>query len=282
LILVHHDTTLLPSGTRKWFAGRRLHTHHHVRKSCVPHYDRLARYVAGRTIGVVFSGGGSRGLAHQGVLKSMREQNVPIDCIGGTSQGALMSALFAKHATTSDKCTAAYESSIRDMCKKMGSLWGLLSDATFPVMSYFEGKKFSANIEALLGSDTCIEDLWIKYFCVTTNISSADISVHTTGVLWRAVRASMTILDYLPPMLIDQQLFVDGGYINNLPCDVMKGMYTMFISTLILLESCALQPHSHHIKTHTHTHTHTQKSCTNQSTLSGLTWKTRTRSSSKT
>jgi lysophospholipid hydrolase len=99
-----------------------------------------------------------------------------------------------------------------EMGKKLGSLWQLLSDATLPLMSYFEGKKFGESIQTVLGVDVQIEDLWIKYFCVTTNISKADICIHRMGTLWRAVRASMTILDYLPPMQAQNgDLLIDGG-----------------------------------------------------------------------
>jgi len=46
------------------------------------------------------------------------------------------------------------------------------------------------------------------------------------GVLWKAVRASMTVIDYLPPMQVDDHLLIDGGYINNLPADVMWDYYS--------------------------------------------------------
>lgn len=58
-----------------------------------------------------------------------------------------------------------------------------------------------------------IEDLWLPFFCVTTDISSLNIRVHSVGSLWRYVRASMTLSGYLPPIgdPIDGHLLVDGG-----------------------------------------------------------------------
>ena len=47
---------------------------------------RLARWMAGRTVGLVLSGGGSRGLAHLGVLHALDDAGIPVDVIGGTSQ----------------------------------------------------------------------------------------------------------------------------------------------------------------------------------------------------
>lgn len=53
-------------------------------------YERLVRHLCGKAVGVVLGGGGARGLAHLGVLSAMAEQGVPVDYIGGTSQGAYM------------------------------------------------------------------------------------------------------------------------------------------------------------------------------------------------
>ena len=61
--------------------------------------------------------------------------------------------------------------------------------------------------------DKLIEDLWVPYFCVSTDISHAELRVHDHGVLWRYVRASMTLSGYLPPICdpVDGHLLVDGG-----------------------------------------------------------------------
>lgn len=114
------------------------------------------------------------------------------------------------------------------LAESMGSIRSLLSDATFPMLSYFAGAKFGSHIARILGEHTRIEDLWIPYFLVTTNLSQADMCVHETGRLWKAVRASMTVLDYLPPMQMSRSwpdLLIDGGYTNNLPVDVMHGLF---------------------------------------------------------
>lgn len=229
LVLLHPPDTILPSGTRRWFANRRLHSYHHIRIDVQEHYDRLARYLSGRTVGVVLSGGGARGLAHLGVINALCDQNISIDMISGTSQGSFMAALYALQSQH-DRQHIDSEMAVRtkSMADKLGSIWELLRDATLPTMSYFDGYNFSATIRDLLGANVQIEDLWIKYLCVTTNVSTADMCVHRQGVLWKAVRASMTILDYLPPMQISAQspdLLIDGGYTNNLPVDVMRYYY---------------------------------------------------------
>lgn len=71
--------------------------HVHVRMGRAADFQRLARILAGKAVGVVLAGGGSRGLAHRGVLKALTDSGLPIDIIGGASQGAFMGALYARH-----------------------------------------------------------------------------------------------------------------------------------------------------------------------------------------
>lgn len=59
-------------------------------------FSRLARFLTGTSIGIVLGGGGARGAAHVGMIKAMKEANVPIDMIGGTSIGSFMGALYAE------------------------------------------------------------------------------------------------------------------------------------------------------------------------------------------
>ena len=63
-----------------------------------------------------------------------------------------------------------------------------------------------------------------RYFCITTNLSRGEPSVHERGTLWRLVRASMTIVGLVPPVYHEGELLVDGGYLNNIPVDVMRGL----------------------------------------------------------
>ena len=96
------------------------------------------------------------------------------------------------------------------LANKIGSLSSLLSDFTLPIVSYFSGEAFNEAIQDVF-KDTHIEDLWINYFCVTTNITKSTMGVHEAGCLWRHCRASMTVNGLLPPMIMDGDVVVDGG-----------------------------------------------------------------------
>ena len=72
--------------------------------------------------------------------------------------------------------------------------------------------------------DAQIEDCWLNYFAVTTNITHSRMEVHQSGYIWRYVRASMSLSGYLPPLCDNGNMLLDGGYLNNLPADVMQSL----------------------------------------------------------
>ena len=79
----------------------------------------------------------------------------------------------------------------RSVCFKMGQKWRLVLDLTYPYTSLMTGFSFNSTIEEQLG-DVNIEDLWIPYFTVTTDISKSDMKIHDSGCLWRYVRSVST------------------------------------------------------------------------------------------
>jgi predicted acylesterase/phospholipase RssA len=78
--------------------------------------------------------------------------------------------------------------------------------------------------ETFYGGPQEIEDLWLPFFCVSTNLSNADVEVHQVGSLWKFVRASMSIVGMLPPVINHGEMLVDGGYLNNIPVDIMHSL----------------------------------------------------------
>ena len=109
----------------------------------------------------------------------------------------------------------------------MGSIWGYLKDLTFPFASYFTGENFNFHLYTTFRRRK-IEDSWLHLFVITTDLSESMERVHSHGTLWRYIRASMSLCGYLPPLcerdLVTSKLhyLCDGGYVNNLPADVMK------------------------------------------------------------
>ena len=180
-------------------------------------FSRLARMIRGCSVGLVLGGGGARGCSHVGMIKSILEAGIPIDRVAGVSIGSCMGGLWARERDISRVTVKA-----RSFCQKMSQKWRMAIDLTYPYTSMMTGFGFNAIIEELY-EDTNIEDLWLPYFTITTDISISDMKIHDRGCLWRYVRSSMSLAGYMPPLCdpIDGNLLLDGGYVNNLPADIM-------------------------------------------------------------
>ena len=181
-------------------------------------FSRLARRLLSKSIGLVLGGGGARGIAHVGILRAIEEAGIPIDMVGGTSIGAFVGGLYARE---NDRV------SVYGRCKSFAadasSTWRTLLDITYPYTSMTSGGEFNRAIWKAF-SDTQIEDCWLPYYAITTNITFSREEVHTQGYIWRYVRASMSLAGWLPPICENGCMLMDGGYLNNLPANVMQNM----------------------------------------------------------
>ena len=180
-------------------------------------FSRLARFLTGTSIGLVLGGGGARGAAHVGMIKAINEIGLPIDMVGGVSIGALMGALWCQENNLTTFIQKAH-----GWAMGMTSYWRQILDLTYPSTAMFTGSAFNRSIYEVFG-EIQIEDLWLPYFTVTTDITSSCPRIHRHGSLWRYVRSSMSLSGYLPPLCdpTDGHLLLDGGYVNNLPADIM-------------------------------------------------------------
>jgi len=229
LLLLHDENARQPRHTNKWFEGRELQLHIHVRKHHQGDVGRFCRIITNQANGLVLGGGGAKGFAHIGVVKAMLEKDIPIDIIGGTSAGALYGLTMAYCDFDIDKMERICEESVR---KKLTS-----NDLNVPVLSIMSGKKLTRFLKSMYENRE-IEDLWTTAFCVSTNFSKAQMAVHRRGELWRRIRASISIPGIFPPVVIDNYLHVDGAVMDNLPIEPMyqfpvAKIYAISLSGLI-------------------------------------------------
>uniref|UniRef100_A0A8C6UAE6 Patatin-like phospholipase domain containing 7b n=1 Tax=Neogobius melanostomus TaxID=47308 RepID=A0A8C6UAE6_9GOBI len=242
LVLLHREDGPPPKGTAEWLNMRSwISRHHHlscprrvfsrrslpklrelyqrVFEKCPDRhsdFSRLARILTGNSIAIVLGGGGARGCSQVGILKALYEAGIPIDLVGGTSIGSLLGALYAEEKSSNR---------MRVRAREWSMVRGTILDLTYPITSMFSGAAFNSGLSSVF-KDKQIEDLWLPYFNITTDITASAMRVHTYGSLWRYVRASMSLSGYLPPLCDpkDGHLLMDGGYINNLPADVARSM----------------------------------------------------------
>jgi predicted acylesterase/phospholipase RssA len=89
-----------------------------------------------------------------------------------------------------------------------------------PIVALTAGRRPAKKLQDTFGS-TDIEDLWLPYFCVSSNLTRAETVIHRTGRLWQGIRASSSLPGLLPPVAHQGDWLVDGGLLNTLPVDVM-------------------------------------------------------------
>ncbi|GJJ73996.1 lysophospholipid hydrolase [Entomortierella parvispora] len=262
LVLLHSNRHCAPGSTAAWLKSRMwVHAHHHIQMSFkgptmlsdqarkktimnlkdhlekfythIRHnnvqkspafngnrsdFARLARRLTGRTVGLVLGGGGARGIAHIGVIRALEEAGIPIDIVGGTSMGAFIGGLYARESDN-----VAIFGRAKMFAGRMAAKWRMVADFTYPVTSWTTGHAFNRGIWKCF-SDTQIQDMWLSYYCNTTNITFSRMEMHQAGYAWRYIRASMSLSGFLPPLCDNGHMLVDGGYMDNLPVEFMKSL----------------------------------------------------------
>lgn len=172
---------------------------------------RIARRLAGRSLGLVLSGGGARGLAHIGVLKALAEQGTPIDRFGGTSMGSFVAGLAAMDMSVDEMIAAARE----ELAERKP-----FGDYTIPRHALIKARRAELMLQRVFGHRR-VEELERPWFAVSADLLTGEEVVHTRGPVAVGVGISMCLPGLVPPVAVDGRLLVDGGVLNNLPVDIM-------------------------------------------------------------
>jgi lysophospholipid hydrolase len=213
LVIVHDDGNTPPKGTREWTLRIPAAHHFHIRMNNERDFARLTRFLNDRSVGLALGGGFARGIGHIGVIRAMRELDIPIDMVGGTSMGAVIAAECAFEWD--------YQKMLELTCKYSAA--SMQRDYTLPVVSFLTGRKVS---QALMdfGANKDIEDMWLPYFCVSANLTRAEGKVHLSGNVSRSVIASSRAPGVFPPVTWDNELLFDGGLVDVVPSDVTRDL----------------------------------------------------------
>lgn len=176
---------------------------------------RIARRLTNRTIGLALSSGGSRGLAHIGVIKVLMEENIPVDLISGTSAGALFGTFLAAGWSWE-----RFEVLIEEM--KTVNRFTNWDFNIPPRTAILKGRKARDRIINRWTEGRRFEDLDIPLYMVAADILTGDEVVFETGLLADAIRASLSIPILVDPWYYQDRYFVDGGIVNPLPASILK------------------------------------------------------------
>jgi NTE family protein len=193
---------------------------------------------------LVLSGGGARGFAHVGVLKELERERVAVDCVVGTSMGAIVGSLYAS-GLSAEEIEQALEAIdwaavLRDEPARVDRpLRAREQDRTFLVgaaIGYRNGKfgiprglvrgqRFALLLRGLLLPTAEAEDfdaLPTPFRAVATDLETGIMQVLADGDLPSAVRASMAVPGAMPPVERNGRLLIDGGAVSNLPVSVAR------------------------------------------------------------
>ncbi|KVF14708.1 patatin [Burkholderia cepacia] len=202
---------------------------------------------AGRpSIGLVLSGGGARGYAHLGVLKVLEDNRIPIDCIAGTSMGAVVGGLYASGMAAGEMQKRLSEVNLADIAFDVtdradlpqtsrederlyinGLTLGFGKKGVKAPVGLVQGNRLQAllaNWTAAVPTNQPFDRLPIPYRAVATDLQTGQMVVLDHGSLPLAIRASMAMPGLFAPAEINGRALVDGGLVSNLPVDTARQM----------------------------------------------------------
>jgi NTE family protein len=199
---------------------------------------------ARKRVGVAFGGGSARGLAHVGVIRWFEEHRIPIDLIAGTSMGGLVGGSFAAGmpsaelsqllaSTDWDEMFGSSSFRYKNIRRKQDARvypsrieFGLKRGLQ-PPLALNNGQQVDfllARIAGAYGRLESFDTLPTPFRCVAVDLITARPVVLDHGSLSDAMRATMSLPGVFPPMELEGKVLVDGGAMNNVPADVVRGM----------------------------------------------------------
>lgn len=196
---------------------------------------------------LVLSGGGARGIAHIGVLKVLEEMHVPIDCIAGTSMGAVVGGLYASGMTAAEiddyMRSVDWQEAFRDAPPRRDLAFrrkeddrnflvrmplGLKHGQVLLPKGFIQGQKLQETLRQLtlpFRNNTDFDTLPTPFHAVATDLETGSGVLLTNGDLAIAMRASISAPGVFAPVESQGRLLVDGGLAENLPIDVARDMH---------------------------------------------------------
>ncbi len=196
-------------------------------------------------IGLVLSGGGARGVSHIGILKVFEQERIPIDCIAGTSFGALVGGLYSMGYSAdeieqffigqdwSGIFSNAPQRGLAPLIERRDARYqGQISfrgwSPELPT-GLWEGQRLTEALALLatgpmLQAQDDFDRLPIQFRAVATNLVDGKMYIFNRGPMIDAFRASIAVPLLFTPLERDGMLLADGGLVNNLPTDIVRDM----------------------------------------------------------
>ncbi len=178
-------------------------------------------------IGLVLSGGGSKGVAHIGVIKALGEHGIQPTHIAGASAGAIVGALYAYGYSW--ETMLRFFKSVKILDFKKFALWK---------PGFLDAEKYYSEFNAYFRKDS-FEGLQKKLIVTAANVLNGDLKTFSEGELIKPILASAAFPGVFAPVQIDDDYYIDGGVLNNFPveclrdvCDLVIGVHVSGYDTI--------------------------------------------------
>ena len=168
-------------------------------------------------VALALGGGASKGFAHIGIIKVLKENNIPVKVVTGTSAGSIVGSLYASGMSP-------------DRLELEAEILGKtdLVDLTLSSSGFIKGEKLQNYINQKVGNRP-IQQLPIKFAAVATDFESGKAVAFNRGNVGQAVRASASIPNVFQPTTIGGRRYVDGGLSQPVPVSAAKKQGANFI-----------------------------------------------------
>jgi NTE family protein len=176
--------------------------------------ERVARWVTGQAVGLALSSGGSKALAHLGVIRVLREAGVVIDAVAGTSGGAMAAVGVALGVSDAEMLRHAQELAA-------GLTFRRFDFNLLPRSALFKGVRLHRQMERWTENKT-FADTEIPCWLVATDVAGGAEVVIDRGPLADGVRASLSIPGAMNPWLLGGRRCIDGAVVNPMPASVLR------------------------------------------------------------
>ena len=176
-------------------------------------------------LGLVLSGGGTRGVAHAGALKFLMEKNIQPEVLACCSAGSIVGTLYAIKKSPEE---------IMDFFKSIYFFnW---HHFTFNKPGLISSMVFSEYLNPIFGEKT-LDDLEIEVQIIATELISGKQKIFCgKDKIVDAVIASCSIPGITVPYIVGDEMFSDGGVLNNFPADIIhqdcEKLIGIFVSPL--------------------------------------------------
>jgi len=170
-------------------------------------------------IGLALGGGGAKGFAHLGVIKTLEDAGLKADVVAGTSVGALVGAVYAAGnlALLEQEALAI---TITDIPRLLSPAWSL--------SGFFSGKNVLEVLSEIIDVEN-IEELKIPFAAASADLFTAERVIHTSGALHQAIRSSISIPGIFTPAFCGDRLLIDGGTLEPLPVEPARRLGADFV-----------------------------------------------------